>query len=109
MALRKAVLTAWLGCLVAACSGAQSTARLPSNRSIHEGLQRGMTERQVDDLAQHRIPDRVLQATCGTQTPAPFACKVYVFEGAGVAVLQDPKLSIIFSNPHGRWIVDQWR
>src|SRR5262245_40828872 len=109
MALRKAVLTAWLGCLRAACSGAQSTARLPSNRSIHEGLQPRMTTPEVEDQPQHRLPPRVPQATRGTQTPTPFACEVYVIEGAGVAGLQDPKLSIIFSTPHGRWIVDQWR
>src|SRR6266550_20264 len=53
----------------------------PPNSSISGALQRGMTEQQVTKLASNRMPDRIIVSTCGTETPKPFPCKVYVYDG----------------------------
>jgi hypothetical protein len=35
----------------------------------------------VAEVSNNRVPDRVVMKTCGTETPMPFVCKVYVYEG----------------------------
>ena len=40
-----------------------------------------MTEQQVAELSNNRVPDRVVMKTCGTETSAPFPFKVYVYAG----------------------------
>jgi len=46
--------------------------------------------------------------TCGTETPKPFACKVYVYEGTLRAGQYDPKLLVVLEDVRGQWIVTQW-
>jgi hypothetical protein len=89
-----------------ACDG--KSARAP-NGSIARALQRGMTEQQVAEvISSNRVPDRVVMSTCGMETPKPFACKVYVYEGGLRAGRYDPKLSVVFEDVRGHWIVTQW-
>ena len=64
----------------------------PLNGSITSALKPGMTEQQVAEVSNNRVPDRVVMTTCGTETPKPFACKVFVYEGALRAGQYDPKL-----------------
>jgi hypothetical protein len=66
-----------------------------------------MTEQQVTEVS-NRVPDRVVMSTCGTQTPKPFACKVFVYEGGLRAGQYDPKLSVVFEDVRGNWRVTQW-
>jgi hypothetical protein len=85
-----------------ACDGNQP------NGSISGALHRGMTEQQVTEASSNRVPDRVVMSTCGMQTPKPFACKVFVYEGGLRAGHYDPKLSVVFEDNRGHWIVSQW-
>jgi hypothetical protein len=94
-----------LSSALAACDGGQSAR--PPNGSILGALQRGMTEQQVTEVS-NRVPDRVVMSTCGTQTPKPFACKVFVYEGGLRAGQYDPKLSVVFEDVRGNWRVTQW-
>jgi hypothetical protein len=91
---------------MAACDG-KEFAR-PPNGSISGALQRGMTEQQVSEVSTNRVPDRVVMSTCGTETGAPFACKVFVYEGGFRAGQYDRKLSVVFEDVRGHWIVTQW-
>ena len=80
----------------------------PPNGSISDALQRGMTEQQVAELSNNRVPDRVVMKTCGTETPAPLPCKVYVYDRGLRAGYYDPKLSVVFEDARGQWVVSQW-
>ena len=68
-------------------------------------VKHGMDEQQVI-AAYRRLPDRVIERTCGNETPTPFPCKIFVYAGSG----RDgyPKLSIVFERTGGRWLVSQW-
>ena len=46
--------------------------------------------------------------TCGAETPMPFVCKVYVYEGSPRAGQYGPKLSVVLEDVRGQWIVTQW-
>jgi hypothetical protein len=83
--------------LVSACSSSSLTAA---------PLKKGMNEQQVIQAYNTQLPDRVVERTCGNETPAPFPCKIYIYEGT----LQrgHPKLSVVFENFGGRWLVSQW-
>src|SRR4029077_8045400 len=95
-------------------NSAQRRFRLPFkqlrdlHRRLTSSLKPGMTERQVAEVSSNRVPDRVVMKTCGTETPKPFACKVYVYEGALRAGRYDPKLSVVLEDVRGQWIVTQW-
>ena len=89
-----------------ACDG--NTSHRPLNGSITSALKPGMTEHQVAEVSNNRVPDRVVMKTCGTETPMPFACKVYIYEGALRAGQYDPKLSVVLEDVRGQWIVTQW-
>ena len=78
-----------------------NTSHRPLNGSITSSLKPGMTEHQVAEVSNSRVP-------CGTETPKPFACKVYVYEGALRAGQYDPKLSVVLEDVRGQWIVTQW-
>ena len=94
---------------IAALVGCDSnTSTRPLNGSITGALQRGMTEQQMAEVSNNRVPDRVVMKTCGTETPMPFACKVYVYEGALRAGQYDPKLTVVLEDIRGQWIVTQW-
>jgi hypothetical protein len=41
-----------------------------------------MNEQEVSALSRSRVPDRIVMTTCGTKTPKPFECGIYIFEGA---------------------------
>jgi len=60
------------------------------------------------EVSSNRVPDRVVMSTCGTETPKPFACKVFVYKGGLRAGQYDPKLSVVFEDVRGHWIVTQW-
>jgi len=79
---------------LAALAVCESNAAAP-NGSITGALKPGMTEQQVAEISNGRVPDRVVMATCGTETSKPFACKVFVYEGVLRAGPNDPKLSIV--------------
>ena len=80
----------------------------PPHGSITGALQPGMTEQQMAEITNNRVPDRVVMATCGTETPRPFACKVFVYEGVLRAGQYDPKLSVVLEDVGGQWKVSQW-
>ena len=89
---------------VAACDGNTH----PLNGSITSALKPGMTEQQVAEVSNNRVPDRVVMTTCGTETPKPFACKVFVYEGVLRAGQYDRKLSVVLEDVGGQWKVSQW-
>jgi hypothetical protein len=91
---------------LAACDSNTSTVSL--NGSITGALKAGMTEQQVAEVSNNRVPDRVVMATCGTETPKPFACKVFVYEGVLRAGQYDPTLSVVLEDVGGQWKVSQW-
>ena len=94
---------------VAALAGCDSnTSTRPLNGSITSVLKPGMTEQQMAEVSNNRVPDRVVMKTCGTETPMPFACKIYIYEGALRAGQYDPKLSVVLEDVRGQWIVTQW-
>jgi hypothetical protein len=67
-----------------------------------------MTEQQVAELSNHRVPDRVVMKTCGTEASAPFPFKVYVYDRGLRAGHHDPKLSVVFEDARDRLVVSQW-
>ena len=69
-------------------------------------VQRGMTEGEVAE--RNRVPDRVIMRTCGTETPKPFPCKVFVYEGGLRDGRYTPSQSIVFEDVRGQWVVTQW-
>jgi len=71
-------------------------------------VQRGMTERQVVEVSDNQVPDRIIERICGNETAAPFPCKIYVYEGAWRDGRYHPKLSIVFEKAGGQWLVGQW-
>lgn len=91
---------------IAALAACESNAAIPSG-SITGALKPGMTEQQVAEVANNRVPDRVLMTTCGADTPRPFACKVLVYEGVLRAGQYDPKLSVVLEDVGGQWKVSQ--
>jgi hypothetical protein len=91
---------------LAGCDSNTSTRLL--NGSITSVLKPGMTEQEVAEVSNNRVPDRVVMKTCGTETPMPFACKVYIYEGVLRAGQYDPKLSVVLEDVSGQWIVTQW-
>ena len=95
-------------CIAALTACDSNTSHRSLNGSITSALKSGMTEHQVAEVSNSRVPDRVVMKTCGTETPKPFACKVYVYEGALRAGQYDPKLSVVLEDVRGQWIVTQW-
>jgi len=71
-------------------------------------LRPGMTERQVIEASNNRVPDRVIERICGNETAAPFPCRIYVYEGAWREGRYQPKLSVVFEAVRGQWLVGQW-
>ena len=78
--------------------------------SLHgdRGLQRGMTEQQVSQLEGKQVPDRIIMRTCGTASPKPFSCKVYVYEKGLWVGRYGSELSVVFEDVRGQWVVSQW-
>jgi hypothetical protein len=95
-------------CIAAFAACDSNISHRPLNGSITSALKPGMTEQQVAEVSNNRVPDRVVMTTCGTETPKPFACKVYVYQEALRAGQYDPKLSVVFEDVRGQWIVTQW-
>ena len=71
-------------------------------------LRAGMSEQQVVEVSNKRVPDRVIARTCGNETAAPFPCKIYVYEGAWREGRYHPKVSVVFEEVGGKWLVSQW-
>ena len=71
-------------------------------------LRAGFTEQQVAQAYNNRVPDRIMQRTCGGETAAPFSCRIYTYEGRWQAGRYHPKLSIVFEQVRGQWLVTQW-
>ena len=92
------------GAVLAAC---ESNAAIP-NGSITGALKPGMSEQEMVEVSNNRVPDRVVMTTCGAETTKPFVCKVFVYEGALRAGQYDPKLSVVLEDVGGQWKVSQW-
>jgi hypothetical protein len=92
---------------VVVLTACESNAAIP-NGSITGALKPGMSEQELVEVRSNRVPDRVVMTTCGAQTPRPFACKVFVYEGALRAGQYDPKLSVVLEDVGGQWKVSQW-
>jgi hypothetical protein len=88
-----------LGIAVAACSEHPRPA-VP--------LKAGMSEQQVVEVSNKRVPDRVIARTCGNETAAPFPCKIYVYEANWRDGHYHPKVSVVFEQVRGKWLVSQW-
>src|SRR5262245_44650319 len=95
--MKNAVLGVSICTVLAACQSGP-------NHSISHDLRRGMTEQQLSDASNGRVPERIIMRTCGTETPRPFPCKVYVYQGAPY----ERKLSVVFEDLDGQWKVAQW-
>ena len=95
-------------CMAALAACDSNPPALSLNGSITGALKPGMTEQEMAELNNNRVPDRVVMKTCGTATPKPFACKVFVYEGALRTDQYDPKLSVVLEDVGGQWKVSQW-
>ena len=93
MVMKRLVMLALL--LASACSQ-------PSRQPVP--VRQGMSEQQVIKAYNARLPDRILETTCGTATAVPFACKVYVYE----ARRDQARQSVVFEKVGGTWLVGQW-
>ena len=102
----KAMLPLLCLAALAGCDGNPSVR--PLNGSITGALKPGMTEQQVAEVSNNRVPDRVVMTTCGTETPKPFACKVFIYDGALRGGQYDRKLSVVLEDVRGQWKVSQW-
>jgi hypothetical protein len=71
-------------------------------------LKPGMTEQQVVEASGNQVPDRVVQRICGNETAAPFPCRIYVYEAAWREGHYHPKVSAVFEEVRGRWLLGQW-
>ena len=71
-------------------------------------VRQGMTEQQVLEASHNRRPDRIIERTCGNETAAPFSCKVYVYDGGWRDGRYQSKVSVVFEEVRGRWLVSQW-
>jgi hypothetical protein len=91
---------------LAACDN--NTSARPLNGSSPSALKPGMTEQPVAVVSNNRVPDRIIMTTCGTATPRPFPCKVFVYDGGLRTGQYNRKLSVVFEDIGGRWIVTQW-
>ena len=91
--------------MLAACAGNVSTR--PSSDSITQALHRGMTETEVVEASSNRSPNRVIMRTCGTETPTPFSCKVFVYDTAQEAGAGGSTLWVVFEEVDGQWRVKQ--
>ena len=92
---------------LAALTACETNAAAP-NGSITGALKAGMSEQEMAEVSNNRVPDRVVMTTCGAKTPKPFTCKVFVYEGALRAGQYDPKLSVVLEDVGGQWKVSQW-
>ena len=88
---------------VAACSQPASP---PAQRGAP--LMKGMSEQQVVEAQDDRMPDRVVRRICGNETPAPFPCQIYVYESTWRDGRFHPKLSVVFEEVRGKWLGSQW-
>ena len=94
---------------IAALAGCDSnTSTIGLDGSITGALKPGMTEQQLAEVSNNRVPDRVVMTTCGTDTPKPFACKVFVYERKLRVGQYDSKLSVVLEDVGGQWKVSQW-
>jgi hypothetical protein len=91
-----------LGLAMGACSQPPQPPRPPVP------LRPGMTEQQVIKASNKRVPDRVIQRICGNETPAPFPCMIYVYEAGWREGRYEPRLSVVFEEVRGKWLVSQW-
>ena len=97
--MRPALMLLCLGGLVACDS---STSANPTNTAISIALKPGMLLAQVSNT---RVPDWVVMQMCGSETPAPFACKAHIYDRGLHA---GAKLTVVFESVRGQWIVSQW-
>jgi hypothetical protein len=97
-----------LFCIAAVAACEDNTHAHTLNGSITGALKPGMTEQQVAEVSNSRVPDRVVMTTCGLETPKPFACKVYVYDGALRGAQYDRKLWVVLEDVRGQWKVSQW-
>jgi hypothetical protein len=102
----KALLFLFGGVALAACHG--NLPEVPKQSSIARSLKQGMTERQVMAAAGNRVPNSVIIRICGDETPSPFPCRIFIYEGGVRAGVYEPKLSIVFEDFGGTWKVGQW-
>ena len=86
-----------------ACDGGNSAS--PTNTTIRRSLKPGMTEQQVAQATNNRVPDRIAELKCGAETPAPFPCKAYIFD---FSLKAGSKLTLVFERERGQWVVSQW-
>ena len=86
-----------------ACDGGNSA--YPTNTQIRSLLKAGMTEQQFAEVTNSRVPDKVIELNCGSETPAPFPCKAYNFD---FGLQAGSKLTVVFERQRGQWIVSQW-
>jgi hypothetical protein len=95
-------------CVAALAACDSNTSTRPLNGSIIGALMPGMTEQQVAEVSNNRVPDRVVMKTCGTETPKPFACKVYIYDGRLHGIQYDRTLWVVMEDFKGEWVVTQW-
>jgi hypothetical protein len=77
-------------------------------RQIASVLHRGMTERQLAEVSSNRVPDTIVVTMCGDETPQPFPCKVFVYDGGLRDGQYDSRLAVVLEDVRGEWRVGQW-
>jgi hypothetical protein len=67
-----------------------------------------MSERQLAEVSSYRVPDAIVVTTCGDETPQPFPCKVFVYDGGLRGGQYDSRLAVVFEEVKGEWKIGHW-
>lgn len=89
-----------LGVLSAVLPGA-AYARQFDPGALSLKLNQGMTMQQVISALGYR-PNSAEQDTCGTSTPQPWPCRIWIFGNVY------SQLRVYFANVNGVWMVNNW-
>ena len=88
-----------------AALGACDSTSIQTMSSLTGALKAGMTEQQVAEVSNNRVPDRVVMATCGIDTPKPFACRSLSTEDAPGRPVRSEAFRLL---EDVEWKVSQW-
>jgi hypothetical protein len=93
-----------LVCVAALAACDSTTSTLGLNGSITGALKPGMTEQQVAEVSNNRVPDRVVMTTCGAETPTRLPARFSSTRGrcGTVSTTRSFRLSWRMSEDNGR-------
>ena len=101
MARPKCRTLAVLACLSIFAAVPNALAQQFNPGALSLRLSPNMTEQQVEGALGYR-PNSSQLMTCGSQTPAPWECLIWIFG----STMQN--LRVTFQNVNGTWLVNSW-